>query len=250
MEFERDTLTQVMEARARAVSATGRSRREPQRRLSRALGRLFAVAKISGARANDNVRSQERRLDRKGQFRAAVLSRDTRFNTTQQTFPSGCSPCRAEPAGCSRLPTRRASGAHRRSMKKGSGRWGTSRDGVSRPLVGPVSRIRNSGVAQRHRCCCCGSVWASSYSSSGSTRRLGCSVLIDRVNFHRGPPTLRFQPLYLNASSARLCCAHGAIGSMTPASPGPGVWTRIAAVVALGGTQPQDSPPVDVQSPT
>src|SRR5206468_4966706 len=45
MEFERDTLTQVMEARARAVSATGPAdagRKEGE--LSQALGRLFAVA--------------------------------------------------------------------------------------------------------------------------------------------------------------------------------------------------------------
>ena len=45
MEFERDTLTQVMEARARAVSATGpadAARKEGE--LSQALGRLFAVA--------------------------------------------------------------------------------------------------------------------------------------------------------------------------------------------------------------
>lgn len=45
MELERDTLTQVMEARARAVSATGpadAARKEGE--LSQALGRLFAVA--------------------------------------------------------------------------------------------------------------------------------------------------------------------------------------------------------------
>ena len=45
MEFERDTLTQVMEARARAVSATGpadAARKEGE--LSQALGRLFAIA--------------------------------------------------------------------------------------------------------------------------------------------------------------------------------------------------------------
>ena len=45
MEFERDTLTQVMEARSRAVSATGpadAARKEGE--LSQALGRLFAVA--------------------------------------------------------------------------------------------------------------------------------------------------------------------------------------------------------------
>src|ERR1700736_3722354 len=45
MEFERDTLTQVMEARARAVAATGPAdAAKKEGELSQALGRLFAVA--------------------------------------------------------------------------------------------------------------------------------------------------------------------------------------------------------------
>src|SRR3979490_262146 len=58
MEFERDTLTQGMEARARAVSATGPAdagRKEAE--LSQALGRLFAVAEnYPTLKANENVK--------------------------------------------------------------------------------------------------------------------------------------------------------------------------------------------------
>src|ERR1700720_2340921 len=45
MEFERDTLTQVMEARARAVAAAGPAdAAKKEGELSQALGRLFALA--------------------------------------------------------------------------------------------------------------------------------------------------------------------------------------------------------------
>ena len=64
MEFERDTLTQVMDARARAVSATGpadAARKEGE--LSQALGRLFAVAEnYPTLRANDNVKMLQEEL--------------------------------------------------------------------------------------------------------------------------------------------------------------------------------------------
>src|ERR1041384_1645625 len=64
MEFERDTLTQVMEARARAVSASGpadAARKEGE--LSQALGRLFAVAEnYPTLRANENVRALQEEL--------------------------------------------------------------------------------------------------------------------------------------------------------------------------------------------
>src|ERR1700746_830866 len=58
MEFERDTLTQVMEARSRAVSATGpRDAAKKEGELTQALGRLFAVAENYPAlKANDNVK--------------------------------------------------------------------------------------------------------------------------------------------------------------------------------------------------
>src|SRR5438477_10022013 len=64
MEFERDTLTQVMEARARAVSATGPAdagRKEGGP--TQALGRLFAVAENYPAlKANENVKMLQEEL--------------------------------------------------------------------------------------------------------------------------------------------------------------------------------------------
>lgn len=94
MEFERDTLTQVMEARARAVSATGpadAARKEGE--LSQALGRLFAVAEnYPTLKANENVRmlqeeltSTENRVSFARQFYNDIA---TKFNIAQQTFPS------------------------------------------------------------------------------------------------------------------------------------------------------------------
>ncbi len=94
MEFERDTLTQVMEARARAVSATGpadSARKEGE--LSQALGRLFAVAEnYPTLRANDNVRMLQEELtsteNKVGFARQFYNDIATKFNTSQQTFPS------------------------------------------------------------------------------------------------------------------------------------------------------------------
>jgi LemA protein len=94
MEFERDTLTQVMEARARAVSATGpadSARKEGE--LSQALGRLFAVAEnYPTLRANDNVKMLQEELtsteNKVGFARQFYNDIATRFNTAQQTFPS------------------------------------------------------------------------------------------------------------------------------------------------------------------
>jgi LemA protein len=94
MEFERDTLTQVMEARARAVSATGpaeAARREGE--LSQALGRLFAVAEnYPTLRANDNVRMLQEELtsteNKVGFARQFYNDIATKYNTAQQTFPS------------------------------------------------------------------------------------------------------------------------------------------------------------------
>jgi LemA protein len=94
MEFERDTLTQVMEARARAVSATGpadAARKEGE--LSQALGRLFAVAEnYPTLRANDNVKMLQEELtsteNKVGFARQFYNDIATKFNTSQQTFPS------------------------------------------------------------------------------------------------------------------------------------------------------------------
>jgi len=94
MEFERDTLTQVMEARARAVSATGpadSARKEGE--LSQALGRLFAVAEnYPTLRANENVKMLQEELtsteNKVGFARQFYNDIATKFNTSQQTFPS------------------------------------------------------------------------------------------------------------------------------------------------------------------
>src|SRR5438309_5657272 len=59
MDFERDTLTAVMEARAKALTATGPAdAAQKEGQLTQALGRLIAVAEnYPTLKANDNVRS-------------------------------------------------------------------------------------------------------------------------------------------------------------------------------------------------
>jgi LemA protein len=94
MEFERDTLTQVMEARARAVAAAGpadAARKEGE--LSQALGRLFAVAEnYPTLKANDNVKMLQEELtsteNKVGFARQFYNDIATKFNSAQQTFPS------------------------------------------------------------------------------------------------------------------------------------------------------------------
>jgi LemA protein len=94
MEFERDTLTQVMEARARAVSATGpadAARKEGE--LSQALGRLFAVAEnYPTLRANENVKMLQEELtsteNKIGFARQFYNDIATKYNIGQQTFPA------------------------------------------------------------------------------------------------------------------------------------------------------------------
>ena len=94
MEFERDTLTQVMEARARAQSATGpadAARKEGE--LSQALGRLIAVAEnYPVLKANENVKMLQEELssteNKVGFARQFYNDIATTFNTAQQTFPS------------------------------------------------------------------------------------------------------------------------------------------------------------------
>jgi LemA protein len=94
MEFERDTLTQVMEARARAVSATGPAdAAKKEGELSQALGRLFAVAEnYPTLKANDNVKMLQEELtsteNKVGFARQFYNDITTKFNTAQQTFPS------------------------------------------------------------------------------------------------------------------------------------------------------------------
>jgi len=94
MEFEQSTLTKVMEARARAVSATGPAdagRKEGE--LTQALGRLFAVAEnYPQLKSNQNVMALQEELtatENKISF-ARQFYNDiaTKFNTAQQTFPA------------------------------------------------------------------------------------------------------------------------------------------------------------------
>ena len=94
MEFERDTLTLVMEARSRAVAATGpadAARKEGE--LSQALGRLFALAEnYPVLKANENVKLLQEELtsteNKVGFARQFYNDIATKFNTAQQTFPA------------------------------------------------------------------------------------------------------------------------------------------------------------------
>src|SRR6476620_8858293 len=94
MEFERDTLTQVMEARARAVAATGpMDAAQKEGALTQALGRLFAVAEnYPTLKANENVKMLQEELssteNKVGFARQFYNDIATRFNTAQQVFPT------------------------------------------------------------------------------------------------------------------------------------------------------------------
>jgi LemA protein len=94
MEFERDTLTQVMEARAKAMAATGpadASRKEGE--LTQALGRLFALAEnYPQLRANENVKMLQEELaateNKVGFARQFYNDIATKYNIARETFPS------------------------------------------------------------------------------------------------------------------------------------------------------------------
>ena len=94
MEFERDTLTQVMEARAKAMAASGpadASRKEGE--LTQALGRLFAVAEnYPQLRANENVKMLQEELaateNKVGFARQFYNDIATKYNIARETFPS------------------------------------------------------------------------------------------------------------------------------------------------------------------
>ena len=94
MEFERDTLTAVMEARAKAMAATSPAdagRKEGE--LTQALGRLFAVAEnYPQLKSSENVKllqeelsSTENKIGFARQFYNDIA---TRFNIACETFPS------------------------------------------------------------------------------------------------------------------------------------------------------------------
>src|SRR5438552_5441578 len=94
MDFERDTLTAVMEARARAVAATGPADAAgKEAMLSQALGRLIAVAEnYPTLKSNDNVKMLQEELsateNKVGFARQFYNDIATKFNTAQQVFPT------------------------------------------------------------------------------------------------------------------------------------------------------------------
>jgi LemA protein len=94
MDFERDTLTSVMDARAKALTATGPAdAAQKEGQLSQALGRLFALAEnYPTLKSNDNVKMLQEELssteNKIGFARQFYNDIATGFNTAQQVFPT------------------------------------------------------------------------------------------------------------------------------------------------------------------
>ena len=94
MDFERDTLTAVMDARARALTASSPiDAAQKEQALSGALGRLLAVAEnYPTLKANDNVKMLQEELstteNQVGFARQFYNDIVTRYNTAQQVFPA------------------------------------------------------------------------------------------------------------------------------------------------------------------
>src|SRR5436309_14057337 len=94
MDFERDTLTAVMEARAKALTATGPAdAAQKEGQLSQALGRLLAVEEnYPNLKSNDNVMMLQEELssteNKVGFARQFYNDIATKFNIAQQVFPT------------------------------------------------------------------------------------------------------------------------------------------------------------------
>jgi LemA protein len=94
MDFERDTLTAVMEARAKALGATGPAdAAQKEGQLSQSLGRLLAVAEnYPTLKSNENVKMLQEELsateNKVGFARQFYNDIATKFNTAQQVFPT------------------------------------------------------------------------------------------------------------------------------------------------------------------
>src|SRR4029453_12446006 len=94
MDFERDTLTAVMEARAKALTAAGPAdAAQKEGQLSQALGRLIAVAEnYPTLKSNENVKMLMEELsateNKVGFSRQFYNDIATNFNTAQQVFPT------------------------------------------------------------------------------------------------------------------------------------------------------------------
>ncbi len=94
MDFERDTLTAVMEARAKALTATGPAdAAQKEGVLTQAIGRLLAVAEnYPTLKSSDNVRALQEELasteNKVGFARQFYNDIATQYNTAQQVFPT------------------------------------------------------------------------------------------------------------------------------------------------------------------
>jgi LemA protein len=94
MDFERDTLTAVMEARAKALTATGPADAAVKEgQLTQALGRLIAVAEnYPTLKSNESVRALMEELtgteNKVGFARQFYNDIATKYNTAQQVFPT------------------------------------------------------------------------------------------------------------------------------------------------------------------
>jgi LemA protein len=94
MDFERDTLTAVMDARARALTATGPAdAAQKEGQLTQALGRLIAVAEnYPTLKSNENVGALMEELtgteNKVGFARQFYNDIATKYNIAQQVFPT------------------------------------------------------------------------------------------------------------------------------------------------------------------
>lgn len=94
MDFERDTLTAVMDARAKALTASGPAdAAQKEGQLTQALGRLLVLAENYPAlKSNENVKMLQEELsateNKVGFARQFYNDIATRYNTAQQVFPA------------------------------------------------------------------------------------------------------------------------------------------------------------------
>jgi len=94
MDFERDTLMAVIDARAKALTASGPAdAAQKEGQLTQALGRLFALAEnYPTLKANENVKLLQEELaateNTVGFARQFYNDIATKFNTAQQVFPT------------------------------------------------------------------------------------------------------------------------------------------------------------------
>lgn len=94
MDFESNTLTAVMEARSKAMAATGPADSgQKEAALSQAVGRFFAVAEsYPQLKSNENVKMLQEELssteNKIGFARQFYNDIATKFNTAIQTFPA------------------------------------------------------------------------------------------------------------------------------------------------------------------